>query len=292
MNLYEKFAPIAGQKSISQFCPPRNFELAGKEFDFVIDTGKETGDIHLELVDENRINWCVLGGKLSGSSDHYEVRKADDYTYLLTYCVAEPRQNHTFVIDKEQGLVTFVRCTVGENPYYPYLIDSHWGFGYIKEDGKPHTDLRRHGFTDDVAGTCVRWVYGHGLSTTHVYHNTNWYRIRYVPHQEGTSEIDSMMGALPGSDEPADYIKIKDGMYIVSATEQNMEKILGAKMGFRSDTLLFLDNWNNMYSVGRGYGTMTMEGQPDGEIFCMIGKYGSEPEVEEHYFTDKNPYLV
>ena len=101
-----------------------------------------------------------------------------------------------------------------------------------------------------------------------------------------------MMGSLPGSDEPADYVKIKEGMYIVSATEQNMEKILGAKMGFRSDTLLFLDNWNRMYSVGRGYGTMTREGSPDGEIFCMIGKYASKPEIEEHMFTDPNPYQV
>ncbi len=292
MNLFEKYAPLAARNSISQFCPPRNFELAGKQFDFVIDTGKESGDIHLDLLDENRLTWSIRSGASSGEADRYEVRKADDYTYLLTYCVKEPRANHTFVIDKEQGLVTFLRCSVGENPYYPYLIESHWGFGYIQEEGKEHTDLRRHGFTDDVAGTGVRWVYGHTMSTTHVYHNSNWYRIQYVKQQAGTSSISGMMGSLPGSDEPADYVKIKEGMYIVSATEQNMEKILGAKMGFRSDTLLFLDNWNRMYSVGRGYGTMTREGHPDGEIFCMIGKYASQPDIDEHMFTDENPYLV
>ena len=293
MNLYEKYSPIAARNSISQFCPPRNYELAGRQFDFVMDTGKESGDIHLDLMDRNRLAWSIHSGGASGEAERYEVRKADDDTYLLTYCVQEPtRENHTFVIDLEQNLVTFLRCTVGENPYYPYLIESHWGFGYIREEGKEHTDLRRHGFTDDVAGTGVRWVYGHNMSTTHVYHNSKWYRIQYANHQEGTSAISDMMHSLPGSDEPADYVKIKDGMYIVSATEQNMEKILGAKMGFRSDTLLFLDNWNRMYSVGRGYGTMTMEGRPDGEIFCMIGKYASQAEVEDHYFTDPNPYLV
>ena len=42
---------------------------------------------------------------------------------------------------------------------------------------------------------------------------------------------------MPSSDEPANYVKIKDGMYLVSVTEQNLEKILGEKFGFRSDTL-------------------------------------------------------
>ncbi len=291
MNLAEKFGPIAARNSISQFTPPRCFELAGRTFDFVIDTGKESGDIHLELIDREKLTWSIRSGKYSGEAERYEVRKADDYTYLLTYCVKDPRANHTFIIDEEQGLVTFLRCSVGENPYYPYLIDSHWGFGYIKEEGKEHTDLRRHGFTDDVAGTSVRWHYGHAMATTHVYNNPNWYRIRYA-NQAGTSSISSMMHALPGSDEPCDYVKIKEGMYVNSCTEQNMEKILGAKMGFRSDTLLFLDNWKRMYSVGRGYGTMTREGSPDGEIFCMIGKYAEPVEVEENLFTDPCPYMV
>ena len=103
--------------------------------------------------------------------------------------------------------------------------------------------------------------------------------------------LNSAMTALPGPDEPAFYVKIKEGMYLVSVTEQNMEKILGDKMGFRSDTLCFLDNWNRMYSVGRGYGTSTM-GDKESEIFVMIGKYGSPEEVDDHFFTDPCPYLV
>ena len=95
MNLFEKYAPLAARNSISQFCPPRNFELAGKQFDFVIDTGKESGDIHLDLLDENRLTWSIRSGASSGEADRYEVRKADDYTYLLTYCVKDPRANRS-----------------------------------------------------------------------------------------------------------------------------------------------------------------------------------------------------
>jgi hypothetical protein len=169
------------------------------------------------------------------------------------------------------------------------------------EEDKPHTDLRRHGFTDDTVGTAVKWTYGHELSTVHVYYSSNWYRITYPKSAAPASpppaadenapapDFNDMMGGvmkkLPGSDEPAYYVKIKEGMYLESATEQNMEKIIGDVMPFHSNTLCFLDNWNRMYSVGRGYGT-------NGTIFVMIGKYGTPEEVDEHFFTDKNPYLV
>ena len=70
-----------------------------------------------------------------------------------------------------------------------------------------------------------------------------------------------------------------------------MEKIMGDKVGFRSDTLWFLDNWNRLYSVGRGFGTMTTDGKAS-EILVMIGKYGSPEDVDKKLFTDPNPYLA
>jgi hypothetical protein len=309
MNLAKNFGPKAAALSIGQFCPPKCFELAGKRFDFVVDTGEETGDAVLNFIDETHVEWSI---KSSGSlkTDPYECRKSDDYTYLVTYCIdgKTPRENHTWVIDKEQGLVTFLRCTLGENPYWPYLIESHFGFGYIKIEGQPHTDLKRHGFTDDTVGTSVKWTYGHELATVHVYYHPHWYRIGYpktatapqkptdandqpAPDASFNNTMGEMMKKLPGSDEPCYYVKIKEGIYLESATEQNMEKLIGEKIGFRSDTLCFLDNWNRLYSVGRGFGTMTMNGT-EGPIFVMIGKYGTPEEVDEHFFTDPNPYLV
>ena len=299
MDLVKKYAPVAGGLSIGQYCPPKCFELAGKRFELVLDTGEDTGNAVLNFLDETQVEWSVKNGRKL-KKDKYECRKADDWTYLVTYCLEgrTPRENHTWVIDKEQGLVTFLRCSLGENPYWPYLIDSHFGFGYINEDGKEHTDRRRHGFTDDVTGTGVKWVYGHNMATVHAYHSANWYRITYpkgtaddaaVP--DSVSAIREVMKMMPGSDEPAYYVKIKAGIYLVSITEQNMEKILGDKIKFRSDTLCFLDNWNRMYSVGRGFGTMTTDGR-ESDIFVMIGKYGVPEDVDAHFFTDPNPYLV
>jgi hypothetical protein len=309
MNLAKEYGPKAAALSIGQYAPPRCFELAGQRFDFVMDTAEETGPAVLNFIDGTTLEWSIKGGETL-KRETYECRKGDDWTYLVTYCISgkTPRENHTWVIDKEQMLVTFLRCSMGENPYYPYLIDSHWGFGYIKEEGKEHTDLRRHGFSGDPVGTSVKWTYGHELATVHIYYDPHWYRITYPksatpppppkddgkqPGQEGSfnDSMNEMMKALPGSDEPCYYVKIKEGMYLESATEQNMEKILGDKIGFRSDTLCFLDNWNRMYSVGRGFGTSTINGQ-DSEIFVIIGKYGAPEDVDEHFFTDPNPYRV
>ena len=305
MNLVEKYGPEASKLSIRQFCPPRCFEFAGKTMTFIMDSGDETGETVLEFLDETRVRWSYQNGKRSGESV-YEVRKADDWTYLLSFCAYEPRENFTFVVDKEQELVTVLHNTLGENVYYPYLIESHYTFGYIKIEGKEHTDRRRHGFTYDVSGTGVRWVYGNETTTVHVDYCSNWYRIAY--NREGvamdvldddpaeskeaaSNRLRQAMRELPSSDEPAFYVKIKEGIYFISITEQNMEKYYGARVGFRSDNLCFLDNWHRMYSVGRAYGTMTV-GDKDNEMFFMIGKYAKAEEVDPHFFNDPNPYLV
>ena len=297
MDLMQTYAERAGKDSIRQYCPPRCFELAGKTLRFVVDTGEGAGTYVLSFTGKSELTWSYEGGE--PKAEQYECRKSDDDTYLLSYVIAgrEPQENHTWVIDMENELVTYLRCAIGENPLYPYLVESHFGFGYIAVEGTEHTDLRRHGFTADLTGTCVRWTYGHTLSTIHVYHDPHWYRIGYPRDQPGTdvpdvrSRIQELMKEMPSSDEPAFYVRIKEGMYFVSLTEQNLEKILGARFGFRSDTLCFLDNWKHLYSVGRAFGTWTVEGV-DRPLFMMIGKYGSPEEVDEHFFTDPIPYLI
>ena len=298
MDLMKKYAAEAAKKSINQFCPPRCYELAGQEFRFVVDTGEGAGTYTLRVTGKDSLEWSRDDG--APKAERYECRKSDDDTYLLTYNIdgLQPRENHTWVVDMENELVTFLRCAMGENPLYPYIVESHFGFGYIAVEGKAHTDLRRHGFTNDVTGTCVRWTYGHGTSTVHVYYDPHWYRIGYgsnrVPTKdlpEGIRKIRELMEEMPSSDEQAYYVRIKEGMYLVSVTEQNLEKILAERFGFRSDTLCFLDNWKRLYSVGRAFGTKTVNGV-DQEPFLMIGKYGSPEQVDERFFTEPNPFLT
>ena len=294
MNLMEKYGEEAGKKSLAQFCQPRCYEFAGKDLNFVVDTGEGTGNYLLHVIDKKELEWSWEGSEPKKVT--YECRKSDDDTYLLSYNLGtEPRENHAWVIDMENELVTLLHCAIGENPLWPLMVESHFGFGYVKIEGKEHTDIRRHGFTNDCTGTCVRWIYGNSLSTVHVYHDPHWYRIGYPRGEDrsadSASEIRKLMQEMPSSDEPCYYVKIKEGMYLVSCTEQNLEKILGARFGFRSDTLCFLDNWKQLISVGRAFGTITIKGE-DKPLFVMCSKYGSPVEVDEHFFTDPIPYLI
>jgi hypothetical protein len=302
-NLAKEYSQRAGALSITQYCPPLSFELAGKRFNLKMDYGDNGGDYTLHFLDEKKVEWTIKGS--APRVDEYSCLKSDDYTYFVSWCVKDPaapdkpsNENHTWVIDREQGLVTFLRCVKGENQYWPLLIESHWTFGAIREEGKT-IGTKRHGFSDDLIGTTIQWTYGHELSTVHSYYSSNWYRITYpkdaVVSDQGMAqneELLNMLKGLPSADEPTQYVKIKSGVYLVSLTEANMERYVGQNVQAHSDTLCFLDNYNRMYNVGRGYGTSSFPGQGEGEIFCMIGAYGKPCEVDDEFLAPGNPYSV
>jgi len=281
-----------GNDSIEQYCPPLCFELAGRKYELVMDDGY---DFILNFIDEKTVEWNKVGE--DAQTAEYKCLKGDDTTYLVSYELAGvvQRVNHTFVIDMENMLVTRIIARIGQNPRYPYLVDTEFCFGAIRREGAELT-FKRHGFTSDMIGTAVQWTYSSGLTTVHVYYCANFYRLT-SPQGGVTKETEAdwafteMMKAVPSTDEPTFYIKIKDGMYLVSLTEQNNEKLTQGRFRFRSNTLCFLQNYKRLYQVGRAFGTSTT---PEGDINTniMIGAYGKFVEVDPSFFTDPNPYLV
>ena len=287
-----------------QYVPPRCFELAGRRFELLMDDGY---DIVLDFIDNSTVKWNYVNKEPTApQTDEYECRKGDDTTYFVTWCLAgkemAKRENFTFVIDLEQMLVTHVIARMGVNPRWPYLVTTDFVFGAIKQEGVEFKPYPRHGFTDDMVGNIVKWQYAPEMATIHAYHASHWYRITYpredIKTEEAKARIEAMnqmVSKLPGPDEPTDYVKIKDGLYLVSLTERNMEKVIGADGGFRSDTLCFLDNFHNHYNVGRGFGTITRDGK-DYPVYVMIGAYGKvfDADSNEDYvklMTDPNPFL-
>jgi hypothetical protein len=277
-----------GRDSIVQYCPPLCFELSGQMFELVMDDGY---DFFLNFTSEKTLEWNRAGAEVS--SAHYECLKGDESTYLVSYELENviPRVNHTFVIDMENMLVTRIIARIGQNPKYPYLISTEFDFGAIRREASALT-FKRHGYTSDMIGTAVEWTYGSSLTTVHIYYCANFYRlISPRDNPEDDWAFTELMRALPSSDEPAVYIKIKDGMYLFSLTEQNAEKLTQGRFMFRSNTLCFLQNYKRLYQVGRGFGTSTT---PDGDIKTniMIGAYGKFAEVDPSFFTDPNPYVT
>ncbi|MDR0916103.1 MAG: MoaF N-terminal domain-containing protein [Oscillospiraceae bacterium] len=290
-----------------QFVPPHCYELVGQKFELLMDDGY---DLILNFVSKTTLEWNYVNKEPSTpQTDTYECLKGDDTTYLVSWNLANQefakRKNFTFVIDLEQYLVTHLIAAVGLNPRWPYLVDTFFVFGAIKQEGVPYKHYPRHGFSTDMVGNVVQWQYSPDMATVHCYYSPNWYRITYPKSAQASQEaaattdnFNNIVSALPSSDDPSDYVKIKEGIYLVSCTEQNMEKILGAKAMFRSDTLCFLDNYNRCYDVGRGFGTMTMTGpdgvETDNDVFVMIGAYGKiqDPELYKDVLEAKNPYVV
>ena len=280
-----------GRDSIVQYCPPLCFELTGKMLELVMDDGY---DFFLNFTSDKTIEWKQAGEE--ASTAHYECLKGDDTTYIVSYELdnVTPRVNHTFVIDMENMLITRIIARVGQNPRYPYLINTDFEFGAIRQEGKELT-FKRHGYTSDMIGSAVQWTYSSSLTTVHVYYCANFYRLISPQDDNKEPEADwaftELLGALPSSDEPAVYIKIKDGMYLFSLTEQNAEKLTQGRFQFRSNTLCFLQNYKRLYQVGRGFGTSTT---PNGDINTniMIGAYGKFTEVDPSFFTDPNPYVT
>ena len=282
---------ICGDYGLDHYRPPLCFELVGKSFTLIMDNGV---DYVLNFVSNKFLEWNYEGNE--PQVEEYECLKGDDTTYLVSFEISndEQRTNHTVVLDLENMLVTRIIARNGENPKFKYLNSTYFDFGAIlKEDGT--TEFKRHSYTDEMVGTCVQWCYGPQITTVHVYYCTNFYRITYPydnTQEESINEgLMNLLSQLPSSDEPAVYIRIKDKMYLVSITEVNMEKLLGAKGQFRSNTLCFLQNYDRLYQVGRAFGNITID-EGDIKINMMFGAYGKFTDVPEEYIAAPNPYIV
>ena len=281
------------QAGISQYSMPQNYELIGKTFDFSMDDGF---DYTLRFIDKETVEWNYVGDAPQKATG-YLCTKGDDTTYLVSYELANvtKRTNHTWAIDLENWLVTRVLCVVGENPKYEYLITPKYEFGEIKREGVEPTIYPRHGYTSDLTGNVVQWIYGGEMSTVHVYYCSNFYRITYPPEKAGTQTFNEMMQKMPSADERTTYIKIKEGIYLFTLTEANIEKVLGDVFGIRSNTMVFLQNYKRVYLTGRAWGTVTHEGVAD-PLHITFGACGKILDANEDYIqkmlTDPNPFIV
>ena len=263
-------------EGMSQYRPPLNFELVGRSFELIMDDGY---DYILEFADRKKLKYGQKSHDLNEYA--YDCLKADDDTYFVNFEVtgAEPRAGLTFILDLEQSLVTQNYCTVGQNPRYPKLPKTNITFGGIrKEDGS--VPRIRHGYTDDLVGRSICWRYG-TLSVVHVYCSSRYYRLT-MPEDalELLKEKDPVAYEnLHNRDEhylyeePCDYIKIKDGIYVFSMTEAmaNRDRNEG-------NNLFFLMNLDRMYDVGRSFGH-NEKNEGENYTYGAFGAYYETPEL-------------
>ena len=280
--------------SIDQFAQPHCTELKGEDFRFIMDDGR---DFILSFTGEDTVlwNWAEEESKQA----RYQCLKGDDTTYLVDYELEEflgthNRVNHLFVIDMEQRLVTRAICTIGYNPKLPYLIKTEYTFGAIDIEGM-ELPFKRHSFTSELLGTRVEWHWNTGMITRHSYYSSSYYRFSY-PGEENTRHRDgsSVFLELPSQDEIAQYIKIKDKMYLFTLTEELTERGLSDKNPpFRSNNMSFLQNYDRMYHVGRTFGNI-LDAESNEVVACHIqfGAFGNPFVMPEIILNADNPFIT
>ena len=281
-------------RGIAQYSQPQNYELVGKTFEFAMDDGI---DYTLRFIDNTTVEWNYEGEQPQ-KAYNFLCGKADATTYLVSYELdnTKKRENHTWVIDLDNKLVTRILAVIGENPKFEYLIVPKYEFGAIKCDGAEIKPYPRHGFTSDMVGTVVQWKYGSEMETVHLYHCTDFYRITYPSELAASRTFNETLAKLPSSDEPTAYIKIKEGIYLFSLTESNAERVLLGAMGHRSNTMAFLQNYKRVYLIGRAFGTQTADNTYRA-IHTSFAAYGklldpAEDERLNKMLHDPNPYII
>jgi hypothetical protein len=279
---------------IDQFTQPQCAELEGQSFHFVMDDGR---DFDLRFTGGETVEWNWAGDKPRQAT--YQCLKGDDTTYLVDYEIEEllntpKRINHLFVIDLEQRLVTRLICTIGDNPKFPYLVKMENTFGAIDMEGMP-LPFKRHAFTTEMLGTRVEWHWNTMMITRHAYYTSNFYRITF-PGAETVINRDpgNIHSQLPASDEVAQYVKIKDKLYLFTLTEELMERAFSNNNPpFRSNNMSFLQNYDRMYHVGRTFGNV-LNPATNEVVPCHIrfGAFGNPVTLPDSFLNAPNPYAT
>ncbi|GHT32690.1 hypothetical protein AGMMS49574_16760 [Bacteroidia bacterium] len=186
--------------------------------------------------------------------ERYDAFEADDGLVFFTHvtdndCPIDALQH---VIDLKNGLASCIRSTYNnkENPLYPH---QQWLFGIIKTDGVTPSNVR-HGFTDELLGCSYTWEYSDDVSSQHIYSTTESFSYTILSSNTG----GTVMGSFP-----CRYVKIRDGIYLVSWIEIRSQGIQGV--------LLF--NTKTMHDVGTCHG-MTHDHSFEFNTFGAESRYG------------------
>jgi len=265
---------------MSQYRQPLNYELTGRTFTLIMDSGYD-----YELTFET--DTTVLYGEVGKDkkSYAYEALKGDPTTFFVNIPIKNEvpgRIGLSVILDLEQSLVTTVTAVDNFNPKCPRLMKTINDFGAIqREDGT--IPAVRHGYTDEMIGRAIRWRYG-TVDVIHVYASEHYYRLSVAPEirerlraERGESaEGEELTRETSVYEEPSDYIKIKDGMYIFSMTEYHMciERPAGGS------NLLFLMDLNRLIDVGRAFG-WSGENKPENYTYSAYGQYVDSSEFLE-----------
>lgn len=275
-------------EGMSQFRQPFCLELAGLTLHFVMDNRRE---YIAEFIDSHEVRWGEKDKELR--TDKYDCLKVDDDVYYVNMEIAgsSPRTGYAVAIDFEEMLTTVVVARQDESGPDAYYTKTEIVFGAIRRsDGTVPT--KRHCFTADKVGTAICWTYYPDFAIIHTYPTERYFgNILAYYHEMRNREImedmlhpDRKIKWTNGPWDQADWIKIKDGIYMFSFVEGHDPGPVKLK---KRNCLTFVFNLKRLLNYGRLFG-YNDDGYRENYMFCAYGKYLNMEPLE----FKENEYFV
>lgn len=269
-------------ESTEKYLKKLDGSLAGKNFWLVMDNGEE---YELRFVTGDIVEWRTADRPLRWET--YGCLKADENTYFVASILASTpcRTCITLVLDVENRLATMAISRMGYYPKRPRLAVVDFVFGAIRAADQP-LPTRRHGYTRELVGKKITWHYATGFINTHIYPSERFCRIRPLQAgQDAPAVTEQPEKKEMLYDEPTRFIKIKDGMYLISFIEENMNYVNPLAGG---NNLMVLANTKEGFDCGRTF-SMNGEQKPEHGLFVAYGEFIEEDIPVEH---EPTPYRV
>jgi hypothetical protein len=220
----------AGSPQMAGNSLPSTSWLAGKSFTLRYDDGPV---MDYRVDDAETLNWRKDGGAWTKTRTKAWEPAPGVMVFGHLLEGEADHDGHMIVADFQQGLVTCFNGVLN-TPYFANEAGVKIRFGVIEMDGLIPPRYRRHHRTDELVGHALTWNYAPGLTSMHLYstpHSMSWIIF-----------TDTGAGGLEWSG-PADYVKIRDGLYFMYWLEEACNGTLGT----------ICINMKTMHDAGIGY---------------------------------------
>lgn len=199
-------------------------ELVGKAVDIICQDGLA---LAYKFVEDNTLLWRDEDGTHESFYKAYPVPGHPEVFFI--HHIRDNIQPITcidLILDMEEQLATVIIAKLAVDSDYPRDVEHSIHFGWI--GGRKNKTT--HGFTKDLVGKAILWEmpsYTGKPPIKHIYLSPMYYGI-YM-----TRDDECYMTA-----DPADYIKLKDNLYLISIIEKHRS---GIQLTFTINTELIED---------------------------------------------------
>ena len=282
-DIFNPVSPRPSPGGMRQYRGPLTLELAGRTLAVRLDG---EAPVILRFLDGENLLWGHPGQPLRWET--YEAVKADERLFMIKFLLSgsSPLTHITLVWDEDTRLVTCVRAVLGAREDRPRLVEHTMLFGAQKVPNEPLTD-RRHRYTEDLVGKRIIWRYNPNDEVMHCYCGKDYFRLGMAEKvlAPGADEAAKARyqrfverrGIYPVYEEPAWYVKLRDGFYLYSVTERNINRLLPGQGG---NQLLILLNAHRVRYTGRVFG-FGPDGAVENDFTGAIGRFGPVPDEVE-----------